>query len=561
MESLSILEGADLWLAVLCGLGLLLVGLSLGHFISYYLKKASHRRIEAEAEERVTRRLGEEERLQRIAFLEEKDGWYRVRGEQEKELEAKHVEQSRREKDLVERDREFDNQRGELRREWGRLKNQERRLNSRERTIRDTEVEVEQVKSDYRERLELVAELTEEEAKEHLLEQLSDSVRARAAEMIRAARIRAREEAEVEARKIVAQAIQRCGVSEAEHIVTSAVTLPSESLKSRIIGKEGRNVRAFESTTSVKVIVDDTPDTVLLSSYDPLKREVAVRAMSQLIRDRGFTPNRIEEVVKESRSSLERDMEEAGRNALIEIDATDFHPDLPRSVGMLKYRSSYGQNQLQHCLEVAHLSGLMAAEIGLDTRLTKRAGLLHDIGKTVSREQEGSHIDLGQELADRYGEHPVVREVIAEHHEDHERLDPICFLVKTADAISSTRPGGRREDLEGYARRIMKLEEIANSFAGVKDVFAINAGREIRVMVQGDRVSDDDAEILAFDIADRVKNELTFAGEVKVMVMRETRAVRYTGQRPRGQRNGRSRDRRNGHAARRRNGHSNHSEN
>ena len=212
--------------------------------------------------------------------------------------------------------------------------------------------------------------------------------------------------------------------------------------------------------------------------------------------------------------------------------------DRPRTVGRLKYRSSYGQNQLQHCLEVAHLAGLMAGDIGVDVKLARRAGLLHDIGKTVSYDMKGTHIDLGVELAERYGEHPVVKEVIAEHHEDHERLDPICFLVKAADAISSSRPGGRREDLEGYARRIMKLEEIANSFDGVKDVYAINAGREIRVMVRGDRISDDDAEILAFDIAERVKSELTFAGEVKVMVVRETRAVRYTGrQRPKSQRN------------------------
>ena len=235
-------------------------------------------------------------------------------------------------------------------------------------------------------------------------------------------------------------------------------------------------------------------------------------------------------------------MEEAGRRALAEIGAVEYHPDLPGSVGRLKFRSSYGQNQLQHCLEVGQLAGLMALEIGLDATLARRAGLLHDIGKTVSREMEGSHIDLGVELADRFGEHPVVREVIAESHEDHERVDPICFLVKAADAISSIRPGGRREDLEGYARRIMKLEEIATSFDGVKDVFAINAGREIRVMVRGDRISDDDAEILAFDIAERVRNELTFAGEVKVMVVRETRAVRYTG--PAKARNPRTRGRR-----------------
>jgi ribonuclease Y len=551
----SVIQGADLWLAVACGFGLLLVGVGLGNFISHYLKKVNQQRLEEEAEARAVRRLAEDERAQRIAFLEEKDGWYRVKADQERKIEETIESQSRREKESGSRERELENQRSDLRKEWTRFKNQDRRLGSRERAIRDTEVEMEAVKREFREKLELAANLTGDEAKEQLLEHLQSEVRARAAATIRAERIRAREEADREARRIVAQAIQRCAVEEAEHVSTSTVTLPSENLKSRIIGKEGRNVRAFENATGVKVVVDDTPDTVLLSSFDPLRREVAARSMERLIRDGGFTPNRIEEVVAEAKRALDEDMEDAGRQALIEIGASEYHPDLPASVGGLKYRYSYGQSQLQHCLEVGQLAGLMAMEIGLDVPLTRRAGLLHDIGKTVSREMEGSHIDLGVELADRFGEHPVVREVIAESHEDHERVDPICFLVKAADAISSTRPGGRREDLEGYARRIMRLEEIATSFDGVKDVFAINAGREIRVMVRGDRISDDDAEILAFDIAERVRQELTFAGEVKVMVVRETRVVRYTGPRtvrPPRAGNGRPRGRRlptprNGH--------------
>ena len=522
------IQGADLWLAVLCGLGLLLVGVGLGYFISHYLKRVNQHRLEEEAEARAVRRLAEDERSQRIAFLEEKDGWYRVKADQERAMEEAIETRGQREKELGSRERELENQRSDLRKEWSRFKNQERRLGSRERVIRDTEVEIEAVKREFREKLELVANLTGDEAKEQLLEHLQGEVRARAAATIRAERVRAREESDREARRIVAQAIQRCAVEEAEQASTSKVTLPSESLKSRIIGKEGRNVRAFETATGVRVIVDDTPETVLLSSFDPLRREVASRSMERLIRDGGFTPNRIEEVVADAKRALDEDMEDVGRRALAEIGATDYHPDLPSSVGRLKYRYSYGQNQLQHCLEVGQLAGLMATEIGLDASLARRAGLLHDIGKTVSRELEGSHIDLGVEMAGRFGEHPVIREVIAESHEDHERVDPICFLVKASDAISSTRPGGRREDPEGYGRRITRLEEIATAFDGVKDVFAINAGREIRVMVRGDHVSDDDAEILAFDIAERVRQELTFAGEVKVMVVRETRAVRYT---------------------------------
>lgn len=547
----SILAGADLWVAVSSGLGLLLIGVGLGYFISQYLKKSNQQRLEHEAEDRARRRLEEEERAERLAFLEEKDVWYQTRTTQERDVEGRLEAQVQKDKDLGLRERDLENQRSEVQKEWGRLKNGERRLSSRERAIRDTELELEKVKAEFREKLELVANLTEEEAKEQLLEHLSGDVRGRAAAMIRAERTRAREEADREARQIVAQAIQRCAVEEAEQAATSTVTLPSENLKSRIIGKEGRNVRTFENATGVKVVVDDTPDTVLLSSFDPLKREIAAKAMERLIKDGGFTPAHIESVVTEAKSELAHEMEDAGRRALSEINAGDYHPDLPASLGRLKFRSSYGQNQLQHCLEVAQLTGLMAADIGIDVQLAKRAGLLHDIGKTISREQEGTHIELGIELAERFGEHPVVLEVIAEHHEDHERLDPICFLVKAADAISSIRPGGRRENPEGYAHRIMKLTEIANSFEGVKDVFAINAGREIRVMVRGDRIGDDDAEILAFDIAERVRNELTFAGEVKVMVVRETRAVRYTGpthrSRPqRGNAPGRSRGRRPG---------------
>ena len=275
----SVIQGADLWLAVLCGLGLLLVGVGLGIIVSYYLKKVNQQRFEEEAEARAMRRLAEDERAQRITFLEEKDGWYRVKADQERKIEETIESQSRREKESSSRERELENQRSDLRKEWTRFKNQERRLGSRERAIRDTEVEMEAVKREFREKLELAANLTGDEAKEQLLEHLQSEVRARAAATIRAERTRAREEADREARRIVAQAIQRCAVEEAEHVSTSTVTLPSENLKSRIIGKEGRNVRAFENATGVKVVVDDTPDTVLLSSFDPLRREVAARSM------------------------------------------------------------------------------------------------------------------------------------------------------------------------------------------------------------------------------------------------------------------------------------------
>jgi len=522
---------------ILSGIGVLLLGGGLGFLISHQLKKSALGQMEKEVEERVRRHLAEEERSQRLGLLEEKDNWYKLKAQQEKEIEEQLGALNKREKNLTRRDRELNSQREELRKEWGRFKNQERRLGGRERATQEKEKELTRSLEMYRERLEMVGNLTAEEARKQMMEHLANEVQARSAAMIRAERVRAREESDREAKKIISQAIQRCAVEEVVQMTTSTVTLPNEGIKSRIIGKEGRNVRAFELTTGVKVVVDDTPDTVLLSSYDPARREVAVRAMKQLISDGGFTPNRIEEMVEQCKKELDEDMVKVGKEALALIGAKNVHAELPFYVGMLKYRASFGQNLLQHSLEVAQLAGLLASETGLDVRLARRAGLLHDIGKTVSREMEGSHVDLGVELAERFGEHAVVKEVIAEHHEDNERLSPVGFLVKAADTISSTRPGGRREDLEGYARRIMRLEEIAHSFEGVKDVYAINAGREIRVMVKGDRIGDDDAEMLAFDIAERVKNELTFAGQVKVMVVRETRSVRYTG-RPRSRRNG-----------------------
>ncbi|MGY8825283.1 MAG: ribonuclease Y [Candidatus Latescibacterota bacterium] len=525
---------------LLAGLGILILGGILGYLISGQAKRNAQAQVEMEAEKRIAQNMAEEERSQRLELLEEKDNWYKTKAQQEQEIEDQSAELNQREKKLADDGHQLQSKRQDLEKDLGRFKQQENRISQREKSTNNKDEELTTKLNEYRERLEVVGNLSLDEAREQMMEHLAGEVRARSAAMIRAERARAKEESEREAKKIIAMAIQRCAVEEAVQVTTSSVPLPNEGIKSRIIGKEGRNVRTFEAATGVKVVVDDTPETVLLSSYDPARREVASRSMQRLIAEGGFTPNRIEEVVEECRKALEEEMIKEGKKALAEINAHNYHAELPHYVGMLKYRTSFGQNLLQHCLEVAHLSGLMAAEVGLDVRLTKRAGLLHDIGKTVSREMEGSHVELGIELGDRFDEHPVVKEAIAEHHEDNERMSSICFLVKAADTISSIRPGGRREDLEGYARRIMRLEEVANSFEGVKDVYAINAGREIRVMVKGERIDDDDAEILAFDIAERVKNELTFAGQVKVMVVREIRAVRYTGRNRGNGRRGRS---------------------
>ena len=514
----------------LVGLGLLALGGGLGFLLSYQLKRGILPRVEQEAEDRVRQQLAEEERAVRMSLLEERDDWHKTKARQEAELEDQLADLNRRDKSLAKLVRDLDSQKEEQNRAWNRLKNQEQRLGQRERTIKEKEKELGQMGVEYQQRLELASGLPADKAREQMMEELASEVRGRAAAMIRSERTKAKEESDREAKKIIAQAVQRCAVEETIHLVTSAVPLPNEGIKSRIIGKEGRNVRAFETATGVKVVVDDTPDAVLLSSYDPARREVASRAMQQLISSGGFTPTKIEEVVEECRKTLNQDMVDVGKSALSEIGASQYHTDLPYYVGMLKYRASFGQNLLQHCLEVAHLAGGMAAEVGLDVSLAKRAGLLHDIGKTVSKELEGGHVELGIKLGEQFDEHQTVKEVIAEHHEDHDRLSPICFLVKAADTISSIRPGGRRDDFEGYTRRIMRLEEIANSFAGVTDVYAINAGRELRVMVCGEQIGDEDAEMLAFDIAERVKTELTFAGQVKVVVVRQTQVVRHTEQ-------------------------------
>ena len=514
---------------LLPGVGLVLLGILLGFVLANILWRSRQAKYRKDLEKQIKDKLSEEDRSERMQLLEEKEKLYGEHATKLEELQDKEEQLGDRENKIFRAKTDVQQKRVELSVEVNKAKQKENNLVQREKRALSREGEITAKLEQYTKKLELLSGISADDAREYLIEKVSGDVKARSAAIIRAERVRAKEESEREGKKIIAMAIQRCAVDEAVQVTTSSVPLPNESIKSRIIGKEGRNVRTFEAATGVKVVVDDTPETVILSSYDPARREVASRAMVKLIKDGGFTPNKIEDVVGQCQKTLEKEMISEGRKALTEIRANRHHPELPHSVGMLKYRTSFGQNLLQHCLEVAHLSGLMAAEVGLDVNLAKRAGLLHDIGKTVSREMEGSHVELGIELGNRFNEHPVVKEAIAEHHEDNERMSAICFLVKAADTISSIRPGGRREDLEGYAQRIMRLEEVANSFTGVRDVYAINAGREIRVMVKGDQVGDDDAEILAFEIADRVKNELTFAGEVKVMVVRETRSVRHVG--------------------------------
>ena len=402
------MDYGNFWIIIPGALLLVIMGGGLGYFIKSLINNHNESQMSEETEQRILHRLSEEDRAQRLDFLEEKDQWYKYKADQEKDFESQVEAVNQREKGLGRKDREITKKREELQKQWGQLKQREKQLSFRDEESRRSEQDLKGTMEKFRQQLEMVANMTADQAREQLLEHLAGEVRARSAAMIRAERIRAKEESEREAKKIIALAIQRCAVEEAVRVSTSTVTLPNEGIKSRIIGKEGRNVRAFETATGVKVVVDDTPDTVLLSSFDPGKREAAARAMKRLIADGGFTPSRIEDVVEKCKTELEEDMFRQGNRALADIGVSDHHPELPHYVGMMKYRTTVGQNLLQHSMEVAQLAGLIAAEIGLDVRLARRAGLLHDIGKTVSREMEGTHMNLGVELGEKFGEHPIV---------------------------------------------------------------------------------------------------------------------------------------------------------
>ena len=330
-----------------------------------------------------------------------------------------------------------------------------------------------------------------------------------------------------EAQEIIISAIQRTAADHSTETTVSVVHLPNDEMKGRIIGREGRNIRSFENATGIDVIVDDTPEAVILSGFDPYRREIAKRALEQLISDGRIHPGRIEDILEKTRKEMEEHIQQLGEQAMLDTSVHGLHPELVKLLGKLNYRTSYGQNVLQHAVEVSHLAGLMAAELRLDAVVAKRAGLLHDIGKAVDKDTEGTHFQIGAELAKKYGEGPIVENAIASHHDEVEMISPISALVQAADAISGSRPGARRETLEGYIKRLEKLEGIAESFQGVSKTYAIQAGREIRVLVQPDKISDAVSEQLAADIAERIQSEMEYPGQIKVTVIREYRAVDY----------------------------------
>jgi len=397
----------------------------------------------------------------------------------------------------------------------------------RVRTFEAKQQEVDQLLSEERRRLEALAGMTTQEARTELMHRFEEEARADAANRIREIREAAKRDADREARKIVALAIQRIAAEETSETTVAAVALPNDEMKGRIIGREGRNIRAFELATGVDVIIDDTPDTVVVACFDPVRREVARLALDKLVADGRIHPGRIEEIVAKARIEVDASIVETGERAAYETGVHGLHPELIKLVGRMRWRTSYGQNILNHSKEVAWLAGMMAAELGLDVTLAKRGALLHDIGKVLTHEHEGTHVQLGVEVATKYGEHPLVVNCIAAHHDDVPHESEVSVLVQAADAISGSRPGARREAFETYVKRLEGLERIAASYRGVEKVFAIQAGREVRVIVTPDHVGDDRMASLSEEIARRIESELQYPGQIKIVLIRETRAVDF----------------------------------
>jgi len=499
---------------------LVLAALAAGFFGRKLLVERRNRAAGLQAREIIAEAEKAAEARKREAMLEAKEEILKLRHEFEKEHRDRRNELQRLERRLVQKEETLD-------RKIEALERKEESLSKKEAQVEAARAELEELCRKQRMELERLSGLSSEEARQLLLSQVEQEIQHEVALMIKESEARAREEAERRARDIIAQAIQRCAADHVAESTVSVIPLPSDEMKGRIIGREGRNIRAFETLTGVDLIIDDTPEAVIVSGFDPVRREIARLALERLVADGRIHPARIEETVEKARKEIEQQIREAGEQAALEVGVHGIHPELLRLVGRLKFRSSYGQNVLKHSIEVAHLAGLMAGELGADVKLAKRAGLLHDVGKAVDHEVEGPHVAIGVELARKYEESPEVLHAIAAHHGDEEPRTLEAALVQAADAISAARPGARRETLEAYIKRLQKLEEIANSFEGVEKAYAIQAGREIRIMVKPDKVDDPGAVRLSREIARKVEKELEYPGQVKVVVIRETRVVDY----------------------------------
>lgn len=505
-----------------------IVVIVLASFLSFNLG-ILHRKRFAESEigsaEQEAKRIVNEailaaEAKKKAIILEGKDEIHRQRTDLDKELSERRKDVQRQEKRIQQREESLDKKLDNVE-----LKSEE--LAKKEKIVESKILEANDLKDRQLKKLEEISELTQDQAKNYLLEILDNELTHEKAIKILDSERKCQDEAEQRAKEIISMAIQRCASDQVSEATISVVPLPSDEMKGRIIGREGRNIRAIETLTGVDLIIDDTPEAITLSCFDPVRREIARIALENLISDGRIHPSRIEEMIIKAKKQVDNTIRTEGERAVIEASVTSMHPELIKLLGRLRYRTSYGQNVLNHSLEVAHLSSLVASELGLDASLARRAGLLHDIGKALDHEMEGSHVDLGVEILKKYKENDAVIQIVHAHHGDIEAKSVEACIVQAADAISAARPGARRENLENYIKRLEKLEEVASSFNGVEKCFAIQAGREIRIMVKPDVITDDKMIILARDICKKIESELDYPGQIKVNMVRESRAIDY----------------------------------
>ena len=488
-----------------------------------YRRKTAEAKIgsaEEEAKRLINDAMKAAQQKRKEALIEAKDEAFQLKAEADKEIKERRSELSRQERRLDQKEEAMD-------RKTAVLEQKETDLAKRSELVEARLDEIEQIKARELDKMETIAGLTAEDAKQLLLTRLDEQLTHEQAMHIAAFETQTKDECDTMARELISQAVARCAADHSSEATVSVVPLPSDEMKGRIIGREGRNIRALETATGVDLIIDDTPEAITLSSFDPVRREVARMTLEKLISDGRIHPARIEETVEKCRRELELAMKREGEKAVMDVGVHGIHPDMVKLLGRLRYRTSYGQNVLNHSLEVAYLSGILAAELGVNVTQARRAGLLHDIGKALDHEIEGSHISIGVDIAKKYKENPAIIHAIEAHHGDVEAKTPLAFIVMAADAISAARPGARRENLESYIKRLESLEEIASGFEGVERSFAIQAGREVRIMVKPDAINDDALILLAHSISQKIEETLDYPGQIKVNVIRESRAVDY----------------------------------